>query len=408
MSTSTAPPPMAARHATLAEVTGLLRAQHARMVDVTAPAGLISSRGGNLILDQSVPQLTSDGVTMTAGSYRPTAVFDEGIAGKLGIPAAYLRRMRDAGQTGLYDANINGWLAGDDRTFLIRCLLGNDSLGIARAFLSDQFAVIDHLDTLFAVLDGIRASGYDAQVEDCDLTDRRLYVRFRCDEVRVMAPLLLHGYRSPFTGASGADNPGISAGFVFTNSETGCGAWSLTPRLIAQVCSNGMIITRDATRVVHRGDRQEPGVTWRWSPDTDKKELALLTARVRDTATNILDPRYVERAVRAMEAQAGHTVEPVAAIQHVAARLRYTQAQEEEILAQLHRRRFRDRGRDHARRHQRRPSPARRRHRLPAREHRPAGTGTSRGSVTEHGCPVPPPDGEPGGGSPALSTGGST
>jgi len=49
--------------------------------------------------------------------------------------------------------------------------------------------------------------------------------------------------------------------------------------------------------------------------------------------TNMLDPRYVERAVRTMEAQAGHKVEPLAAIQHAAARLRDTQAQQEEILA---------------------------------------------------------------------------
>jgi hypothetical protein len=220
MSASTAPPPLTARHATLQDLTGLLRGQHARKVDVTAPAALIRSAGGNLVLDGTVPQLTPDGVTMTAGSYRPTEVFDEGIAGKLGVPAAYLRKMRDAGAAGLYDAN-----------------------------------------------------------------------------------------------------------------PTGCGAWSLPPRLVARVCGNGMTITRDAARIVHRGDRQEPGVTWHWSADTGQKELALLTARVRDTVTNFLSAGYVERAVRDMEAQAGHKVEPVTAIQHVAARLRYTQAQQEEILA---------------------------------------------------------------------------
>ena len=317
MTASTAPPPLTARHATLQDLTGLLRGQHARKVDVTVPAALIRSAGGTLVLDDTVPQLTPDGVTMTAGSYRPTEVFDEGIAGKLGVPAAYLRKMRDAGTAGLYDANLNEWLARDDRTFLIRCLTGDRGPGIARAFLSDQFQVIDHLDTLFAVLDGIRASGYAAQVEDCDLTGRRMYVRFRCDEVKAMAPLLLAGYRSPFTGAYGADNPVVSAGFIFANSETGCGAWSLIPRLVARVCGNGMTITRDAARIVHRGDRQEPGVTWRWSADTG----------------HFLSAGYVERAVRDMEARAGHKVEPVTAIQHVAGRLRYTQAQQEEILA---------------------------------------------------------------------------
>ena len=86
MSASTAPPPLTARKATLQDLTGLLRGQHARKVDVTAPAALIRSAGGNLVLDGTVPQLTPGGVTMTAGSYRPTEVFDEGIAGKLGVP----------------------------------------------------------------------------------------------------------------------------------------------------------------------------------------------------------------------------------------------------------------------------------------------------------------------------------
>jgi hypothetical protein len=59
-----------------------------------------------------------------AGSYRPTAVFDEGVADKLGIPVAYLRRMREADLLSLYDRTLNGWLARDDRTFLVHCLLG--------------------------------------------------------------------------------------------------------------------------------------------------------------------------------------------------------------------------------------------------------------------------------------------
>ena len=144
---------------------------------------------------------------MTAGSYRPTAVFDEGVADKLGIPVAYLRRMREADLLSLDDHNLNGWLARDDRTFLVRCLLGDGGDGVARAFFSDRFQVIDHLDTLCAVLDGMRACGCPVRADDCDLTERRLYVRVRCEAVRVLAPLLA-GYRSPFTGASPGRQPG--------------------------------------------------------------------------------------------------------------------------------------------------------------------------------------------------------
>jgi hypothetical protein len=45
----------------------------------------------------------------------------------------------------------------------------------------------------------------------------------------------------------------VFAGFVISNSETGCGAFTLTPRLIVQVCRNGMTIIKDAIRAVHLG-----------------------------------------------------------------------------------------------------------------------------------------------------------
>ena len=48
------------------------------------------------MIDGADPILGPDGVTMTAGTYIPTEVCDQGLADKLGIPAAYLRRLRGA------------------------------------------------------------------------------------------------------------------------------------------------------------------------------------------------------------------------------------------------------------------------------------------------------------------------
>jgi len=330
MTADVSPAPLTARNATLADLAALLRDQQARKVDVVAPAAAIRAEGGCLVLDGTVPDLGADGVTMTAGRYRPTDVCDQGIADKLGIPAAYLRRTRESCPR-LYDANVNGWLGRDDRSFLVRCLRDPGGTGVARAWLSDSYKVIDNLDALMAALDGIRASGYPVQVESCDLTDRRMYVRVRCEPVSVLAPALLSRYRSPFTGASGTDNPVVFAGFLLANSETGCGAFSITPRLVAQVCDNGMPITRDAKRSVHLGEKLDQGI--RWSADTMGKQAALVTAMARDTVTSILDPGYVERAVRELERQAGHPVTaPAEAIKVIGTQLRYTQAQQDDIL----------------------------------------------------------------------------
>jgi hypothetical protein len=260
-------------------------------------------------------------------------VCDQGIADKLGIPSAYLRRLRGE-QPALYDANVNGWLRRDERKFLLRCLKpeSGPGPGVARAWLSDGYKLIDHLDVLMAALEGIRASGYPVRVDQCDLTERRMYVRVQCDEVRTLAPALLAGYRSPFTGASGADNPVVFSGFVITNSETGCGAFTLTPRLVVQVCGNGLTIAKDALRAVHLGERHDEGVIT-WSGNTLDKVLGLITAKTTDAVNTFLDPGYAARAIREIERAAGRPVsDPAEMVRTVGQRLRFTEEQQAAIL----------------------------------------------------------------------------
>jgi hypothetical protein len=331
MTIDTSEAPRGMRNADLAEMAALLREEQARKADIVAPAAAIRAYGGRLVIDGSVPLIGPDGVTSTAGSYLPTEVCDQGIADKLGIPVAYLRRLRQE-RPGLYDANVNGWLAGDGRKFLVRCLRGADGGGAARAFLSDGYKIIDNLDVLLAALDGVRGSGVPVQVDGCDLTDRRMYVRVTCEAVSVLAPALLGGYRSPFTGAAGSECPVVFAGFVLANSETGCGAFTLTPRLVVQVCRNGMTITRDAVRAVHLGERLDQGVVT-WSGNTQDKVLELIAAKTTDAVSTFLDPAYVREQVARIERDAGRELaDPQEAVRAVSVRLRFTEAQQADIL----------------------------------------------------------------------------
>jgi hypothetical protein len=324
-----------ARNATLADLAALLRDQQARKVDIVASAAAIHADGGRLVVEDTAPVIGPDGVTMTSGAYTPTDVCDQGVADKLGIPGAYLRRLREH-KPHLYDANVNGWLDGDDRKFLLRGLRGDGpdgGSGVARAFLSDGYKIIDNVDVLMAALDGVRQSGTPVEVDGCDLTERRMYVRVVCEQVRALAPALLAGYRSPFTGAAGADNPVVFAGFVITNSETGCGAFSLIPRLVVEICRNGMTMSRDAMRAVHLGERLDEGIV-SWSDNTKDKTLALITAKTTDAVAAFLEPGYVERAVRQIEKEAGHPVaDPAEAVRAVSQRLRFTDAQQADILS---------------------------------------------------------------------------
>lgn len=335
-----------ARHASLADIAELLKTQRARALDVVAPAAAVRAEGGNLVLTGTEPVLTDDGVTSTDGTYVPTTVAEEGLASKLGIPLAYVRRMRSE-RPDLFDANVNGWLHGhstgeaddpiqvgpDARSFLVRTFRGDDGgPGVLRAFLSQSYKVIDNLDILTAALDGVQQAGVEVDITGADLTERRMYVRIAAPSVQALAPTLLRSYRSPFSGNTGADNPTVFAGFVLSNSETGCGAFTITPRLVVQVCSNGMTITKDALRSIHLGSKMDEGVV-RWTDDTQAKNLAPVTAQARDAVATFLDTAYVERALASIEETAAKPLDaPAEAIKIVSTRLRYTEQQAAGIL----------------------------------------------------------------------------
>lgn len=366
--------PLHARNATLPDLADVLKAQHGRKVDVVAPASKIRSEQGVWVVEGADAVIDADGVTPADGRYRPTDVADDGLSDKLGIPRGYLRRMRDE-RVDLYDANVNGWLHGsnpyivgpegdprnrpatppDPRSFLLRGFKSDNGEGIARAFLSDRYRIVDNLDVLMAALSGVRDAGVDVEVDGCDLTDRRMMVRVSCPQIRAYAPDLLAGYRSPFDGryvagawtpervadararegrdyAPGEAEPVVFAGFVISNSETGGGAFSITPRLTVEVCRNGLTVTADALREVHLGGRMDEGVV-RWSEETQRKSLDLVTAKARDAVATFLDVDYVRGKVAEISAQASAPVDkPEDTVRHVAKTLQFGEQAADAIL----------------------------------------------------------------------------
>lgn len=322
-----------ARNADLPDLAQILQRQHEAKIDMVAPASALSFENGNLNVQGLPPILTETGVTMANGTYRPTTVADEGIASKLGIPLAYLRRMR-TDKIDLYDANVMGWLAEDPaRKFLLRGFAGHQGgEGVLRAFLSDSYKMIDNWDVLMAALSGVKASGHDVKITGCDLTDRRMIVRVESEHIKVLAPSLLKGYRSPFTGQSGDELPVVSAGFVIANSEVGAGAFTITPRVTVKVCENGMTIQKDALRAVHLGAKLDEGVI-RWSGDTETKNLELITAQARDAVATFLDREYVETKLTEIEKDAGRPItDAVKTVEVVSKRMKFSEDTRESIM----------------------------------------------------------------------------
>lgn len=323
------------RNADLGEIVEVLRAQQSAKLDVVTCASNLRVADGALRVAGADHELTVDGVSTCDAVLSPTASADADLATKLDIPLPYLRRMRRA-KTDLYDANVNAWLADrPDRRFLVRGLRDTASAtpGVLRALLSDSYRIVDNLDILMAVLDGIRRTDVRAEVTQADLTESRMYVKVASRQVAEMAPELLAGYRSPFTGACGAENPLVFAGFVVSNSETGRGRFTITPQLVVQVCNNGMTINHHALSEVHLGGKLDEGRI-RWSTDTHAAALELVGKKARDAVATFLDRDFVRSQLHEITAAAGVAISaPAETIEHVAKKLNFTSEQQDAILA---------------------------------------------------------------------------
>lgn len=337
------------RRGDLPTLVGMLREQADVRYDVVVPAARLAMRGGLLRVEGGAVRFTDDGAVAEEAILEPTPVFDDGVSDRLGIPRAYLRRCK-VERPHLYDDNVNGWLTQiPGKRFLVRGFRTDDpdSVGIARAFLSDAYRPIDNYDVLLNALDGIRGAGVDAQVESAELSERRMVVKVVCPQVAALAPVLLQNYsrpwgpgRAPWETEQGRshgwltpdEQPVVFAGFEISNSETGGGAFQIAPRLMVKICRNGLVIRADALREVHLGAKLDEGIV-RWSDDTRRKSAELVKAQVTDAVLTFLDVEYVRSAISKIEEKAGVIVaEPVKAIERLSKPQGWSQSEADLIL----------------------------------------------------------------------------
>jgi hypothetical protein len=330
------------RNATVGDLHQMLTDQQVRKHDLVVPAHQMRAEARQFVVAGTAPTLSDDGVTVGDGRYDLTDIAIEKAAAALQVPVAYMRRMH-ADRPDLFDANVNGWLHGnadqgfdpDTRSFLLRTFKRTgEGDGLVRTVLSNRYGIIDHLDLLTAATKGVQDAGFDINPDNwhADLTDRRMVIRAVMPEIKALAPALLGNYRSPFTGEFGADNPTVFAGFVLSNSETGDGAWTITPRLEVQVCSNGMVIRKDALRGVHLGTKMDDGVI-RWSQDTMDKQLAVVTAKAADAVRTFCDVDYMNRAIADLTAKADMPIEKVDQVQDVTKGLGFSEEHRDGVLS---------------------------------------------------------------------------
>lgn len=330
------------RRADLPSLVQNLRALDVRKLDVVARAdSLRMDDDGNLhVPGVGEPVITDDGVTTPEAVLGFTDTAESTGSDRLGIPVGYWRRCA-ASSTPLLAHNVNHWLqeAGAKR-LLVRALTGVDGeQGIVRALLSDGYKMIDNLDVTLAVLQGIRDAGVDPKSVEFsgDLTSKHLQLRITAPGVSVDASDLVGRYRGtgPARGRDGTDYPLVFAGLALRNSETGQGAWSITPRATWQVCTNGMTRSKDSVRSVHLGAKMAEGVI-DWSADTREKEVGLIAAQARDAVRQYLSPTYLQTWLDELRVEAGRPVtRPEVAVERVQKTLGFPDAVRDELLAEF-------------------------------------------------------------------------
>jgi hypothetical protein len=248
------------RNADLPEILQVLEDQQARQVDVIVRSRDVRYEQGNLIVadteaSRHVPQIDDEGVEeiRLAGSYRPTDVGDETMAGRLNAHGGWMKVLRERGRWDILDATFNAllhgggedpdaaleWMAANPDAdpasapefklfkefggkMMLRLLRGDEGEeGVLRAVLSGKYKIMDNLTILLAVMDGIKEAGVEAFPANFDLSDRKLYGRFEVPDLAMLAPKFLEGYRSPFDGPAGEKRAGEDRPGFRLRSESG-------------------------------------------------------------------------------------------------------------------------------------------------------------------------------------------
>jgi hypothetical protein len=92
-------------------------------------------------------------------------------------------------------------------------------------------------------------------------------------------------------------------------------------------------MTTDAVREVHLGGKLDEGVV-RWSDDTNRRELELVTARTRDAVATFLDADYMAAKIAELRLLADATIEqPVKALHKIGRKHNWSETEQEAILS---------------------------------------------------------------------------
>jgi hypothetical protein len=241
------------------------------------------------------------------------------IAERVGLPMKYADRMAlDAPE--LLATNVNHWFAQKPERRMVRTLDG-----VARAFLSDRYQRIDHVDVAEAIFPIVhRIPGIE--ILSSEITESKLYVK-----------AVTHSVRAEIKSKRVGDF--VEAGFVFSNSETGLGSFSVFPFVNFLICTNGMVRNKDGMRAFHVG-RQQASVEFETkvlSDKTKRLEDAAVLSRAQDVIKAAIDQTNFEKWVDSIQQTVEQKIEgdPVQAVEVLGETFSFNQSERTGVLRHL-------------------------------------------------------------------------
>ena len=268
--------------------------------------------------------LASDGrasvLTVSTGNDRQEFGVNElahqQISARLAIPYRYYQKMQTE-QPHLLDENVNTWFRETPERRMVRIMDGN-----VRAFLSDRYRRLDHLELCAAVLPVINEMK-GASIESCEVTETHLYLKVI--NKRLKAEVTVGDV--------------VQAGFVISNSEVGVGSLKVEPLVYRLVCKNGLICKDFAQKKYHVG-RQIAGGDEAYeiySDATLAQDDKAFFMKIQDTVRCAVDETKflmtVDKMREAMNIPLEH--EPVKEVELLADKFMLTQNERGDVLRKL-------------------------------------------------------------------------
>lgn len=225
-------------------------------------------------------------------------VAHEQIATSLGIPKRFYDHLAER-HADLLAHNVTELMHREPKKRMLRTLDNR-----VRGYVSDRFRCLDNDDLAEAVFPVLNELG--VRIVSCDITERRMYIKFVNPELRVDAPdLMPAAYGNPSDVIYAGEYKGfrmseIAAGGVIGNSEVGFGALYIKDLDLNAWCANGCVRTTvKRTTHVGRSHARLEGLEASnfYSSSTQWLDDAALFAKLSDAVRGMFDRERFEARI---------------------------------------------------------------------------------------------------------------